>query len=107
MADLDDVERRLLRNLVGDRREEIGTLKAEVILVAHDLAPSQTASLDTERVKGIAIDGGGPTGHTAIIAQMEGLMVLAKAHRDPELLVGLGDLARALLPSPSTPRAGA
>ncbi len=73
VPDLDDLERRLLRSLLGAKREELGTLKSEVILVAHDLAPSQTASVDTQRVKGIAIEGGGPTSHTAIIARALGI----------------------------------
>ena len=73
VPDLDDLERRLLRSLLGAKREELGTLKSEVILVAHDLAPSQTASVDTERVKGIVIEGGGPTSHTAIIARALGI----------------------------------
>ncbi len=73
VADLDDLERRLLRNLLGQKREELSTLQKNVILVAHDLTPSQTASIDVERVKGVAIDGGGPTSHTAIIASALGL----------------------------------
>jgi phosphotransferase system enzyme I (PtsI) len=73
VADLDDLERRLLRNLLGTRREELATLKSEVVLVAHDLSPSQTASVDPARVKGIATDAGGPTGHTSIIASALGI----------------------------------
>ena len=73
VADLDDLERRLLRSLLGAQREELASLRSPVILVAHDLSPSQTASLDRENVKGIAIDGGGPTGHTAIIARALGI----------------------------------
>jgi phosphotransferase system enzyme I (PtsI) len=73
VADLDDLERRLLRKLLGAKREELATLKTEIILVAHDLAPSQTASLDADRVKAIAIDAGGPTGHSAIIARALGI----------------------------------
>ncbi|MDP6439017.1 MAG: phosphoenolpyruvate--protein phosphotransferase [Candidatus Brocadiia bacterium] len=73
VADLDDLERRLLRNLLGQKREDLSRLQKNVILVAHDLTPSQTASIDVERVKGVAIDGGGPTSHTAIIASALGL----------------------------------
>ena len=73
VPDLDDLERRLLRNLLGSRREELASLTSEVILVAHDLSPSQTASVDPQKVKGIAIDAGGPTGHTAIIASALGI----------------------------------
>jgi len=73
VADLDDLERRLLRNLLGQKREELASLRKEVILVAQNLSPSQTASVDTEKVKAFAIDGGGPTSHTAIIASALGL----------------------------------
>jgi phosphotransferase system enzyme I (PtsI) len=82
VADLDDLERRLLRNLLGAKREELATLKSEVVLVAHDLSPSETASVDSQRVKGIAIDVGGPTGHTAIIASALGIPAV----------VGLGNI---------------
>ncbi|MFO8007102.1 MAG: phosphoenolpyruvate--protein phosphotransferase [Candidatus Brocadiia bacterium] len=83
VPDLDDLERRLLRNLLGSRREELDTLRNEVILVAHDLAPSQAAAVDPERVRGIAMDAGGPTGHTAIIASALGIPAV----------VGLGDVS--------------
>ena len=73
VADFDDLERRLLRRLLGQKREELASLQKEVILVAQDLSPSQTASVDTERVKAFATDGGGPTSHTAIIASALGL----------------------------------
>ena len=73
VSDLDDLERRLLKHLLGERREELATLQKDVILVANDLSPSQTASIDVEKVKGIAIDHGGSTSHTAIIAAALGL----------------------------------
>ncbi len=73
VPDLDDLERRLLRRLLGTRREELDALQREVVLVAHDLSPSQVASVDPEKVIGIAMDAGGPTGHTAIIAGALGL----------------------------------
>jgi len=73
VADLDDLERRLLRRLLGEKREQLDSLHSEVILVAHDLGPSETATMDPEWVKGFAIDGGGPTSHTAIIAKAVGI----------------------------------
>ncbi len=73
VSDIFDVERRLLRNLLGEKREELKNLAQEVILVAHDLTPSQTASLDTEKVKGFATDVGGRTSHTAIVARALGI----------------------------------
>jgi len=73
VPDLDDLERRLLRVLIGARREDLARLTEDVILVARDLSPSQTATIDTTHVRGIAIDGGGPTSHTAIIARAMGI----------------------------------
>ena len=86
VPDLDDLERRLLRALLGAKREELSSLQSEVILVAHDLTPSQTASVDTDKVKAIAIDAGGPTGHTAIIATALGIPAV----------VGIGSLTGAV-----------
>ena len=82
VADIDDVEQRLLRALLGEKREELSHLAEKVILVAHDLAPSQTAVLDREKVVGFATDAGGRTSHTAIVA---------RAFQIPAV-VGLGDL---------------
>ncbi len=73
VADLDDLERRLLRHLLGQKREELSNLTSEVVLVAHDLSPSQIASVDTDKVKGFATDAGGPTSHTGIIASALGI----------------------------------
>ena len=73
VADLDDLERRLLGLLLGEKREELESLRTEVLLVAHDLGPSETASVDPDKVKGFAIDAGGPTSHTAIIARALGI----------------------------------
>ncbi len=86
VPDLDDLERRLLRLLLGNRREELDALQRQVILVAHDLSPSQVASVDPEKVIGIAMDAGGPTGHTAIIAGALGLPAV----------VGLGSVSASL-----------
>jgi phosphotransferase system enzyme I (PtsI) len=69
VSDLRDIERRLLRSLVGEKREELRSLREPVVLVARDLTPSQTADLDRSRVLGFATDGGGQTSHTAIVAR--------------------------------------
>ena len=68
-GDFRDVERRLLRNLLGQRREELRSLTHEVVIIARDLSPSQTANLDRTKVRGFATDGGGRTSHTAIVAR--------------------------------------
>ena len=66
--DIFDIERRLLRELLGEKREELAHLKASVLVLAHDLTPSETAGLDTQFVRGFATEAGGWTSHTAILA---------------------------------------
>ena len=73
VVDIYDIEKRLLRNLLGARREELSELTEEVIIIARELTPTQTALLDKNKVKGFATDGGGKTSHTAIIARAMGI----------------------------------
>jgi phosphoenolpyruvate-protein phosphotransferase (PTS system enzyme I) len=73
VSDVYDVEKRLLRNLIGARRESLGTLTEPVIIIAHDLSPSQTASLDRSKILGFATDIGGRTSHTTIVARAMGI----------------------------------
>ena len=68
-ADVMDLERSLLANLLGRRREELSHLAAPVIVLAHDLTPSETASLNPQFVLGFATEVGGAGGHTAIMAR--------------------------------------
>ena len=68
ISDLFDIEKRILTNLLGQRREQIRQLSESVIVLAHDLTPSETATLDTSRVHGFATEAGGRTSHTAIVA---------------------------------------
>lgn len=73
VKDIYDIERRLLTKLMGKDRVRLSDIKESVALVAHDLTPSQTASLDRTKIRGIAIDAGGRTSHTAIIANSMGI----------------------------------
>jgi phosphotransferase system enzyme I (PtsI) len=66
--DVVDVERRLLRNLLGRRREEISRLTSPVLVLAHNLTPGETANLDRRYVKGFVCEVGGPGSHSAIVA---------------------------------------
>lgn len=67
-ADIYDLERRLLRHLLGERREELQHLTGPVLVLASNLTPSETAGLDKRFVLGFATEGGGHTSHTAILA---------------------------------------
>ncbi len=78
--DIYDIEKSLLRNLLGERRETLADISQPVIVLAHNLTPSETANLDRRFVQGFATELGGPGSHTAIVA--EGLEIPA--------VVGLG-----------------
>ena len=67
-TDLFDLEKRLLKQLLGERREELSHLTEPVVVLAHNLTPSETANLDREFVQGFATEVGGRTSHTAILA---------------------------------------
>lgn len=68
-ADIKDIGDRLMRNMLGMNPRGLSHISGEVILVAHDLAPSDTTSLDKAVVKGIVTAAGGPTSHAAIMAR--------------------------------------
>ena len=64
-----DVRNRVLRILKGEKESNLSSLRDNVIVVAHDLLPSDTATMDRNRVLGIITEVGGATSHTAIIAR--------------------------------------
>jgi len=68
-ADVADVRDRLVRALRGQVRPSLSRLPGNCILVAHDLLPSDTASLDRAHVLGIVTETGSDTSHTAILAR--------------------------------------
>lgn len=68
-ADLRDVRNRVLRILKGEKENNLSNLGEKVVIVAHDLLPSDTATLDRKHVMGIITEVGGATSHTAIIAR--------------------------------------
>ncbi|MDQ7096609.1 phosphoenolpyruvate--protein phosphotransferase [Desulfosporosinus sp. PR] len=72
-ADLRDVSHRLLRGLMGIQSLSLSAMTERVIVVAHDLTPSDTARLDRSKVAGFVADIGGRTSHSAIMARTLGL----------------------------------
>ena len=68
-SDINDVGRRILRNLIGAKEDVLSNLKEKVVVVAYDLSPSDTATMHKKNVKGFATDIGGRTSHTAIMAK--------------------------------------
>ncbi len=69
VSDIKDIGRRILQNLLGHEKDVLSHLKEPVILIAHDLSPSDTATMDKKNVIAFATDIGGPTSHTAIMAR--------------------------------------
>ncbi|MEE2890428.1 MAG: phosphoenolpyruvate--protein phosphotransferase [Planctomycetota bacterium] len=85
--DLQDVEKLLLSTLLGKRIEGLSNLQGEVVVIAHNLTPAQTAKLDPEKVKGFATDMGGKTSHTAIMGRALGIPAV----------VGLDDISTSVV----------
>ncbi len=82
-ADIRDISGRVLDHLLGHRSErDLRSLPEPCIILAPDLSPSTTATLDRAHVLGFATDGGGTTSHTAIMARKLGIPAV----------VGLGDI---------------
>ncbi len=87
-ADIYDIERRLLRHLLGDKREDLGRLREEVVVVARELSPTQTAGFNKAFVKGIASDAGGRTSHAAIVARSLGIPAVVALEDLTEIVSG-------------------
>lgn len=68
-ADVRDIGKRLLRNILGMAIVDLSSIQDEVILVATDLTPSETAQLNLDKVLGFITDLGGRTSHTSIMAR--------------------------------------
>ncbi len=68
-ADVRDIGKRLLQNILGMPIVDLGSIQDEVILVATDLTPSETAQLNLNKVLGFITDLGGRTSHTSIMAR--------------------------------------
>ncbi|MCG8448531.1 MAG: phosphoenolpyruvate--protein phosphotransferase, partial [Pirellulales bacterium] len=71
--DIFDIEKRIMRNLVGRPREELAQINSPVLVLAHNLTPSETAHLNPRYVLGMVTEIGGPGSHTAIVAEGLGI----------------------------------
>ena len=83
-ADVQDVGSRIIHNILGIKNVDISALDGDTILIAEDLAPSDTAQMDKKHVRGFATDIGSRTSHTAI---------MARSLEIPAVL-GLGDVTK-------------
>lgn len=87
-ADIYDIEKRLLKHLLGRVEDNVEHLRDEVVILAHDLTPTQTAGFNKTFVKGFATEKGGRTSHTAIVARSLGIPAV----------VALGDMSSEVPP---------
>lgn len=71
--DVLDLDRRLLGKLVGQSKDRLTKVAEPVVVIAHELTPTQAASLDTNQVLGFATDAGGRTSHGSIVAAALGI----------------------------------
>ena len=69
ISDINDIGKRILRNLIGAREDALSTLRDKVIVISYDLSPSDTATMHKKNVIGFATDIGSRTSHTAIMAK--------------------------------------
>jgi len=69
LMDIQDVGKRIIRNLLGKQKQSLKDLKEKVIVVATNLSPSDTALMHKDKVIGFTTDMGGRTSHTAILAR--------------------------------------
>jgi phosphotransferase system enzyme I (PtsI) len=72
-TDIRDVRNRLIRILHGETEKNLSSLRSPVVIVAHDLLPSDTATLDRKNVLAIVTEVGGATSHSAILARSFGI----------------------------------
>lgn len=68
-ADFRDIGNRLLKNVLGIKIVDLSDIAEEVVLIANDLTPSETAQINLDKVLGFITDIGGRTSHTSIMAR--------------------------------------
>ncbi len=72
VSDLDEIKKLTINNVLGIMHSSI-EINSEAIVVADDLSPADTASMNLKFVKGLIVAKGGPTSHTAIVARNLGI----------------------------------
>lgn len=102
-ADIKDVTNRVLRHILGVKVVDLAGLDEEVVLIAHDLTPSDTATMNKKMVLGFLTDIGGRTSHTAImartleIAAVVGLTDITSKVKDGDFIVFNGDTGEVII----------
>ncbi|HFL2484727.1 TPA: phosphoenolpyruvate--protein phosphotransferase [Clostridioides difficile] len=102
-ADIKDVTNRILRHILGIKVVDLSALSEEVVLIVHDLTPSDTATMNKKMVLGFLTDIGGRTSHTAImsrtleIAAIVGLNDITSKVKDGDFVVFNGDTGEVIV----------
>jgi phosphotransferase system enzyme I (PtsI) len=102
LADLSDICKRVLRNLLGKEEVSLSVLPPESIVVAEELFPSDTAMMDRENVRGFVTEKGGLTSHVAILAKSLSLPaavgtpgITGQAEKNDSIVLDLLDFEKA------------
>ncbi|RGE22470.1 phosphoenolpyruvate--protein phosphotransferase [Leucobacter sp. wl10] len=88
VADLRDIGSRVVAEVLGERVPGVPDLSEPSVIVADDLAPAETATLDRALVLGIVTEAGGRTSHTAILAAQMGIPAVVQLADATEIPVG-------------------
>lgn len=102
-ADIRDVSSRVIRKLMGINVIDLSILEDEVILVAHDLTPSDTATMDKKKVLGFLTNIGGRTSHTAIMSRsleipaVVGLKDITQKLNDGDFIIFNGETGEVII----------
>ena len=87
VADIGDVSRRLLHNLIGMQKVNLGDLASESIIVSEDISPSDAADLDRNKLLGFVTDCGGKTSHSVIMARSLRIPAVVGTHDGTKKIV--------------------
>jgi phosphotransferase system enzyme I (PtsI) len=108
-VDIQDVGKKILVNLFGNKEKNLTKLDEDSIIIAHNLTPADTLSVRGNKISGFATDIGGKTSHTAIIAQglaipaVVGLKDISSLVKTGEVIIIDGDKGEVILnPSQET-----
>ncbi len=102
-ADIKDVANRVLRHILDMKFVDLSALEDEVVLIAHDLTPSDTATMNKEKVLGFLTDIGGRTSHTAIMARtletpaVVGLKNITETVKDGDYVIFNGETGEVII----------
>ena len=111
ISDINDIGKRILKNLIGAREDALSTLKEKAVVISYDLSPSDTATMHKKNVIGFATDIGSRTSHTAIMAKsleipaVVGLETITKDVKNDEIIIIDGTHGLVIInPAPTTLR---